>query len=197
MTKALVVVAHPDDETIWMGGTILRNMRWEWTILSLCRKSDPDRFPRFKRVCSRYHARLLITDLEDTHLHPLKPEEVRSAITEALPEVSYDYIFTHGANGEYGHIRHREAHTAVKSLVDEKLLHCFKVYYFSYVLGKEKAAKNPGSYLPIPGQGLLRTALNQSEFSEKVRVVTEMYGFDSGSFEVMSCSRVEAFVSGP
>ena len=38
--EALVIVAHPDDETIWMGGTILKNKNWKWTILSLCRASD-------------------------------------------------------------------------------------------------------------------------------------------------------------
>lgn len=145
----------------------------------------------------RYHVASLIADLEDTNLRPLRQEYVKSTITETLRDMSYDYIFTHGANGEYGHIRHRETHQAVKSLVEDKLLRCSKIYYFSYVLGREKAVQNPGSYLPIPGRGSLRTELTHAEFSEKVKVVTELYGFDPGSFEAMSCSRVETFVSGP
>ena len=44
--KALIIVAHPDDETIWMGGTILKYTELEWTIYSLCRASDKDREPK-------------------------------------------------------------------------------------------------------------------------------------------------------
>ena len=59
MKKASIVVAHPDDETIWMGGTILKNKYWDWTIISLCRKNDPDRMPKFKKVCAYYGAKAI------------------------------------------------------------------------------------------------------------------------------------------
>ena len=43
--KALVVVAHPDDHFIWMGGTILMlRDDWEWHILYLC--DYPGRYSR-------------------------------------------------------------------------------------------------------------------------------------------------------
>jgi hypothetical protein len=35
--KAAIIVAHPDDETIWSGGLILKKPEWQWTVLSLCR----------------------------------------------------------------------------------------------------------------------------------------------------------------
>src|SRR4030043_70388 len=63
--SALVIIAHPDDETIWMGGTIARFKNIEWTIFSLCRQSDPDRAPKFLQVCRYYRAKAIITDLED------------------------------------------------------------------------------------------------------------------------------------
>jgi LmbE family N-acetylglucosaminyl deacetylase len=42
-----VIVAHPDDETLWAGGTILSHPTWNCFIISLCSGSDPDRNPGF------------------------------------------------------------------------------------------------------------------------------------------------------
>ena len=42
-----VIVAHPDDETLWAGGTILSHPEWKWFIVSLCRGNDQDRSVRF------------------------------------------------------------------------------------------------------------------------------------------------------
>ena len=46
-SKCVVIVAHPDDETLWAGGTILMNPENQWTIITLCRRDDPDRNPKF------------------------------------------------------------------------------------------------------------------------------------------------------
>ena len=35
--KAAVIVAHPDDETLWAGGTIMMGRDYNWQIISLCR----------------------------------------------------------------------------------------------------------------------------------------------------------------
>ena len=42
-----VIVAHPDDETLWAGGTILSHPSNKWFIICLCRASDTDRSVRF------------------------------------------------------------------------------------------------------------------------------------------------------
>ena len=65
---ALCIVAHPDDETIWMGGTIMKN-NYNWTIICLCRKNDLDRSPKFKKVCDYYKAKSIISDLDDEKLN--------------------------------------------------------------------------------------------------------------------------------
>jgi len=48
--RAAVVVAHPDDETLWCGGYVLTHPEFLWRIVTLCRAADPNRAPRFRRV---------------------------------------------------------------------------------------------------------------------------------------------------
>lgn len=63
--NAACIVAHPDDETLWAGGTILMHPAIKWTIISLCRKSDPDRAPKFFRVVKEYNAVGIMGGLDD------------------------------------------------------------------------------------------------------------------------------------
>ena len=107
---AAVIVAHPDDETLWAGGTILLNPQIGWTILSLCRKSDPDRSPKFFRVIDQFGAKGFMTDLDDgPDQKPLKQTDIEKTILSALPEKSFDIILTHNPKGEYTrHLRHED-----------------------------------------------------------------------------------------
>jgi len=193
MSKALVIVAHPDDETIWMGGTILRNKSWNWVIFSLSRKDDPDRAPKFIKTCSRYGAQPIIADLEDNELKPVSTEEIVSKIKENLKIFDYDYIYTHGENGEYGHLRHQEIHQAVRFMVVSGGLKCRKLFYYSYEPGGKSVPGILELKIPLPKKNSdSYTLLNNEEFKAKIQLIAE-YGFKPNSFERLSCSRKEAF----
>lgn len=193
--KALAIVAHPDDETIWMGGMILKNKNWDWTIFSLCRKNDPDRAPRFMKVCEYYGARGIMSDLDDEILKPVSVEFLIGMIRKFLKEKEFDCIFTHGANGEYGHLRHKEIHKAVRKMIKDAELKCEKVYYFSYDAGNEIAPHDPRIKIPVPSDSAEKIIrLEESEYKNKFRLVTEIYGFKKDIFETLSCQRVESFI---
>ena len=54
--EVAVVVAHPDDETIWVGGTLLMERDWNCRILGLCRAGDSDRAPKFQKAIASFNA---------------------------------------------------------------------------------------------------------------------------------------------
>jgi len=186
--RALVVVAHPDDETIWMGGALLRFPGLEWTILSLCRASDDDRRPKFFRVCSHYGATGIITDLDDENKLSKKATLpiIKKYIEEKIGRVKFDYLFTHGANGEYGHKRHKGAHQAVRDMLKSGALNARQTFFFAYEpVGEHKAAPRKDADIFLK--------LSPEEFKEKKRIVAEMYGYPYDGIDVGYCSAIEGF----
>ena len=189
--KALIVVAHPDDETIWMGGTILNNQNLDWTIYSLCRASDTDRAPKFRKVCAMYGAKSIISDLDDEDVLSVGEctKEAEILIKENIASEKIDYLFTHGINGEYGHDRHICVHQAVNNLIKDKIIKPEAVFYFSYKRNKED--KSP---LILTGNNSdLILNLDKEIFVEKKRIVSEMYGYPYGGVDVEYCTSPEAF----
>ena len=99
--RAAVVVAHPDDETLWCGGYILTHPEFHWRIVTLCRASDPDRAPKFHRVLKRFGAEGEMADLDDgPDQVPLPNAQVQETVARLLDETSYSLILTHGPKGE-------------------------------------------------------------------------------------------------
>ena len=189
--RALIVVAHPDDETIWAGGVLLRHKNISWTIFSLCRKDDEDRMPKFLLAAKFYRARGIISDLDDEG--NLKIQEsvsgIKKRIRHELAEKKFDYIFTHGPEGESNHPRHKEVSLAVKEMLRKNELAASQVFYFAYKLDKKKGvclpSASPDFYLK----------LSSEEFKTKRHIITGLYGFSKLSFENRSCSIIETFNS--
>lgn len=116
--QVAIIVAHPDDETLWAGGTILSHPSWECFIVCLCRGSDLERAPRFKQTLVLLHAEGIMGDLDDgPEQTPIPDFDLQYAILQLLPTTHFDLIITHHPAGEYTrHLRHEETSRAVIEL---------------------------------------------------------------------------------
>ncbi len=184
-----VIVAHPDDETLWAGGTILMHPKIKWSIVTLCRKSDPDRAQRFYSALKRLNATGIMADLDDgPEQNPLDDNHVQKTILQLLPSGRFDLIITHGTKSEYTqHRRHEETARAVRTLWKTGKLQAQQLWMFAYEDGKKK-------YLPRPIENAdFLIDLPMEIWHQKYDIITKIYGFDPESFEARTTPRKESF----
>jgi LmbE family N-acetylglucosaminyl deacetylase len=184
-----VIVAHPDDETLWAGGTILRHPSWQGFIVCLCRGSDKERAPRFYNALKALKSEGVMGDLDDgPGQNPLEEKEVERAIIQLLPPTHFDLIISHNPTGEYTrHVRHEEASKAVIKLCHAGKISTNELWTFAYEDGGKE-------YYPKPVENAtIYRILTKRIWLRKYSIITETYGFEKGSFEAETTPRAESF----
>jgi LmbE family N-acetylglucosaminyl deacetylase len=187
--RAAVVVAHPDDETLWCGGYILTHPEFLWRIVSLCRAMDADRAPRFRQVLQRFGAAGEMADLDDgPDQKPLPSGQVEETVARLLTGNRYDLVLTHGPLGEYTqHRRHAECCRAVVELWRSGAIDSKRLWMFAYEDGGR-------AYLPHVRQDAdRRDVLPDDIWAEKRRLIMDLYGFGPDSWEAETTPRHEGF----
>ncbi|MDO9615049.1 MAG: PIG-L family deacetylase, partial [Bacteroidota bacterium] len=97
-----LIIAHPDDEILWAGGTILSHPAWKCFIVCLCRGNDTHRAPKFVQSLKALNAEGIMGDLDDgPEQLPLDEDEVAGLILNLLPPMHLDLVITHHPHGEY------------------------------------------------------------------------------------------------
>jgi LmbE family N-acetylglucosaminyl deacetylase len=187
--KVAIIVAHPDDETLWAGGTILIHPSWQCFIVCLCRKNDKDRAPKFFKALRVLGAKGIMGDLDDgPEQTPLKENKVEQAILQLIPDMNFNLIVTHHPQGEYTrHLRHEEISKAVITMWIKGTITTDELWTFAYEDGHK-------AYYPRP----LRNANSYCELSEniwnlKYSIITNTYGFEQSSWEAKTTPKGEAF----
>ena len=187
--RVAVIVAHPDDETLWAGGLLLSHPEWSPFIVALCRGQDPDRAHRFRTALESLGAQGAMGDLDDgPEQVPLPSGLVQETILSLLPKRSFDTILTHAPHGEYTwHRRHDEVSRAVLELWRKGDLRARQLWQFAYEDGgaaySPRPCKDADLFLPLPGE----------VWTRKYRIITEVYGFAEASWEARAATREEAF----
>jgi LmbE family N-acetylglucosaminyl deacetylase len=188
-SRCAVIAAHPDDETLWAGGLMLMHPEVKWTVVTICRRSDADRAPKFFKALEEFNATGYMGDLDDgPEQSALSNSEVQQTIMELLPFDKFELIITHSTAGEYArHLRHEETAQAVMELWKTDRLGAEQIWSFAYEDGGQK-------YLPRAERGAdLQIELPKHIWQKKYDIITKIYSFSEDSFEARTTPRREAF----
>jgi len=187
--RAAVVVAHPDDETLWCGGYILDHAQFDWRVVTLCRATDPDRAPKFRRVLQVLGAEGEMADLDDgPDQSPLPIELVKATAVGLLVGQNYELILTHGPRGEYTrHLRHEECCQSIVELWQSGTIATKRLWLFAYEDGQR-------TYLPrVCADADRRDLLTENVWLEKRQMIMDVYGYSADSWEAKTTPREEGF----
>ena len=120
--SALILTAHPDDETIFAGGLLLTYPRWNWQIICVTTPSE-QRKQEFKNVVAAFQQEgvnihnPLILDKYDQDQQLLSDGEYKDWLGSIRKlGLNPDIVFTHNSVGEYGHPQHKALNKIAHSL---------------------------------------------------------------------------------
>lgn len=127
-SRALIVVAHPDDETLFMLGPLLQRLAHrstrsggggvrctDWTIVCVTdadgNGEGPARLRLFEKACGVLGAKMICLGHPDRFDQNIDLEDLTKQL-RALGS-SWSAVYTHGPLGEYGHPHHQNVCLAV------------------------------------------------------------------------------------
>ncbi|MGE0762366.1 MAG: PIG-L family deacetylase [Bdellovibrionales bacterium] len=112
----LIVVAHPDDESIFFGGLIQRERRQPWRLICVTDGNGDGRGQQRHQELLAAAKALKINQVEqwgypDRYSQRLEVEDLSARLKKISSQVRT--VFTHGILGEYGHPHHQDVSYAV------------------------------------------------------------------------------------
>ncbi len=118
-THNVVIVAHPDDETLFFGGLIQSTIDVHWSVI-VATDANADgmgskRRNQLAKACQLLGVKTVIQwDLPDRYEERLSQETLTSMLEQFVKEQGpIAAVYTHGPAGEYAHPHHQDVSLAV------------------------------------------------------------------------------------
>lgn len=127
----LMIVAHPDDETIWGANHLLKD---DYLVVCITCGNNKIRVNEINKVLKYSNDKLIMLNFPDKILGKRSnwkndEEKIKKDIKKILEYKNWDVVVTHNPDGEYGHIHHKMTSKIVTNLYDKDNLYYFGKYY--------------------------------------------------------------------
>lgn len=152
---ALLVVAHPDDESIFFSGLLMNQRSMPWKVICVTDGNadllGSKRGDQFKKACQLLKVKSLHWDFADKFEVRLNTDNLIKRLRELEPPT---VVYTHEILGEYGHPHHQDVSYAVHRAFWNKT----PVWSVSYNTFPQKMFK-----------------FTQAQYKIKIKILTKIY----------------------
>ena len=135
----LMIIAHPDDETLWGGGHLIDD---DYVVVCVTCGKNKIRLNEIKRVLNKTNDELI------SLWHPDKTRgkknnwklcynDIENDLDKIISAYNWKVIVTHNSNGEYGHIHHKILNKIVTDIYNSNDIEG-ELFYFGKYYNKSK-----------------------------------------------------------
>jgi len=146
----IMIVAHPDDETIWGGGHLLQD---DYLVVCITCGTNSTRVKEIKQAMNYSDDKLIMLGYPDKVWGKrsdwkYEKKDIKKDIKKILNYKNWDLVVTHNPQGEYGHNHHKMTSNIVTDIYGKQAnLYYFGKYYKNKTLEKMSKPKKINSNL--------------------------------------------------
>ncbi|NBK97724.1 MAG: PIG-L family deacetylase [Erysipelotrichia bacterium] len=149
---SLMVVAHPDDETIWGADHLING---NYVVVCLTNQDNKTRSKEFTQIMKASHSQGLILAYPDKTNGKRddwqsSKKKIQNDLAYLIKKYPFKQIVTHNPEGEYGHKHHIMTSQIVTNIVKENH-ELDRLYYFGkYVKKRDMQKMRSSQWLQTP-----------------------------------------------
>lgn len=138
--KSLMIVAHPDDETIWGGSHLLEG---KYTVLCITNGNNKKRKKEFLEAMKKAKVQGVILNYPDKTKGKRDNwkkcySKINQSIKQYIDSQNWKQVVSHNPDGEYGHIHHKMVSKMVTKVMERENETQQLIYFGRYVAKKNK-----------------------------------------------------------